>query len=199
MKNRLFNIIIFILLSAASTVLLAQGDIKKNINKNDVKIREKTAIKNKAVIKKEVVKKKEIIRKVETVKKAKDPEKVEKKKVRIDNRIIRKEDDSRGNTDSSLLSIDDGYYKYERIPEIIIKRKTIEIDTGVEETVQITEKIDFEEKNQTEGKGLFNISKDKTDTIAKVALVLFIFLIFVLYRIRAKSSGKNVLRNFPKK
>jgi len=98
-----------------------------------------------------------------------------------------------------LLMIKDGDYKYKRIPEIKLDKKEVE----EEEIVKISDSekavIKTEEK-EPEGTGLFGLSKNTTDIIAKGSIVLLILLIFILYRFRSrKSDSSSVLRSLPKK
>ncbi|MFC1670783.1 hypothetical protein ACFL20_10365 [Spirochaetota bacterium] len=196
MRNRFFNIIVFvIILSFSSIICLAQGD-SKDSTKKDSKI---NSTKNTETLKKTETVEKSTLKKVET----KVVKKVEKKEPVKNAKTVKTENsrkrESGVNVDGSLLKISEGYFKYERIPEIKIKKRRVEIDNTVNDAVKIPENIDLKDKKKEEKKGLFGISKGKTDVIAKVALVLFIFLIFILYRIRAKSSSRNVLRSFQKK
>lgn len=89
----------------------------------------------------------------------------------------------------SLLSITDGAFRYSRIPGITIK----------ENNEQIIAHIEQEKQNMdTEEKGLFGLSKQASDRIAKIILVVIIVFVFILYRMRTRSTAGSVLRRFPK-
>lgn len=89
----------------------------------------------------------------------------------------------------SLLSITDGAFRYSRIPGITIK----------ENNEQILAHIEQEKQNiDTEEKGLFGLSKQASDRMAKIILVVIIIFVFILYRMRTRSTSGSVLRRFPK-
>jgi len=89
----------------------------------------------------------------------------------------------------SLLSITDGAFRYSRIPGITIK----------ENNEQILAHIEQEKQNiDTEEKGLFGLSKQASDRVAKIILVVIIIFVFILYRMRTRSTSGSVLRRFPK-
>ncbi len=92
----------------------------------------------------------------------------------------------------SLLSITDGAFRYSRIPGITIKENNEEIIAKLEEDTQNTQNSD------TDKKGLFGLSKQASDRMAKIILVVIIVFVFILYRMRTRSTSGSVLRRFPK-
>jgi len=95
-----------------------------------------------------------------------------------------------------LLDITDGAFKYRRIPGIRISESPIETVPPSEASGDARA---VEEKSVEDGeKGLFGLSRSATDTLARIVLFGIIILIFVLYRIRARSRRSSVLKRFPK-
>jgi hypothetical protein len=91
----------------------------------------------------------------------------------------------------SLLLIDHEGIKYNRIPDITIKKE----EPG-QDLVRIPDdKISGKEKKKPEG-GIFG---PKTDTIARWGLLVFLFLIFIIYKTRAKKSRKKGSRIITKR
>jgi len=89
----------------------------------------------------------------------------------------------------ALLSITDGAFRYSRIPGITIKENNEQIIAKIEEE---TQNIDTGEK------GLFGLSKQASDRMAKIILVVIIVFVFILYRMRTRNTSGSVLRRFPK-
>jgi hypothetical protein len=89
----------------------------------------------------------------------------------------------------SLLSITDGAFRYSRIPGITIEENNEQIIAHIEQEKQ---NIDTDEK------GLFGLSKQASDRMAKIILVVIIFFVFILYRMRTRNTSGSVLRRFPK-
>ncbi|HOM10741.1 MAG TPA: hypothetical protein PLO73_08930, partial [Spirochaetota bacterium] len=68
-----------------------------------------------------------------------------------------------------------------------------------ENNEQILAHIEQEKQNiDTEEKGLFGLSKQASDRVAKIILVVIIIFVFILYRMRTRSTSGSVLRRFPK-
>ncbi len=127
-----------------------------------------------------------------TIKDTQAIKKEEKKQTaQVTDEALQKADSAKGlKTDSkSLLSITDGAFRYSRIPGITIKENNEQIIAQIEEQKQ---SIDTEEK------GLFGLSKQATDRMAKIILVVIIIFVFILYRMRTRSTSGSVLRRFPK-
>ncbi|HSV95415.1 MAG TPA: hypothetical protein VLM75_00625 [Spirochaetota bacterium] len=95
-----------------------------------------------------------------------------------------------------LLDVTDGAFKYRRIPGIRITETVAETATPVIATEK--SKVSGDEGEEAAGKGLFGMGRSATDTMARVALVGIVILIFVLYRFRARNRRSSVLKRFPK-
>lgn len=89
----------------------------------------------------------------------------------------------------TLLSITDGAFRYSRIPGITIKENNEQIIAKIEKETQT---IDTEEK------WLFGLSKQASDRVAKIILIVIIVFVFILYRMRTRNTSGSVLRRFPK-
>jgi hypothetical protein len=93
---------------------------------------------------------------------------------------------------NDLLLIDHESMKYNRIPGITVKEERPE-----ETIVKIPDdKIPGKTKGKNSKGGLFG---SKTETIAKVGLLVFILIILILYKTRAKKSKRKVVRTVPKR
>jgi hypothetical protein len=132
-------------------------------------------------IKKEA--KNKIERKKKEVKKQPDRKETEKKEE------IR-EDIDRSSADGLLL-IDHENMQNDRIPGITVKTE----EPGQELVKIPDDKIAGKKKEQEKG-GLFG---SKTGTIARWGLLIFLFIIFIIYKTRAKKSRKKVVRTITKR
>lgn len=123
----------------------------------------------------------------------KKPEEKKKEAVRKEEP---KEDVPEGSIDresgDSLLMIDHEGIKYNRIPDITIKAE----EPG-QDLVRIPDdKITAKEKEKPKGGGIFGA---KTDTIARWGLLIFLFVIFIIYKARAKKSRRKGSRIITKR
>jgi len=92
-----------------------------------------------------------------------------------------------------LLLIDNESIKYDRIPGITIKTE----DRSEDKLVKIPdEKIAGKSREKKPKDGIFGL---KTDTVARVGLLIVIFIIFILYKTRSKKSKRKVVRTVPKR
>jgi hypothetical protein len=107
----------------------------------------------------------------------------------------------KGNTvkfDGELLPINEGNFKYKRIPDI----KLVEIipETAVSNTSAEESSIQVENKET----GFLGLSETASDVIVKGGLLLLILVIFVLYKSRMSGPGnkstkrRNVLNSYRK-
>ena len=104
-----------------------------------------------------------------------------------------------GADNGALLSIEDGNFRYSRIPGIKLKQPSSETGGEIVHVPSETENISSDQNSSKEkGNGLLGMSKSTTDIVVKVALLLLIFLVFILYRIRSGRSNRRVLRSFRK-
>lgn len=100
--------------------------------------------------------------------------------------------------DSALLRVDEGNFKYTRIPEIAIndtKPSYAAVETRSEE-------ISPDDKKPDEG-GFLGMKKETADVVAKGGILLLILVIFILYKSRTKGTrksgpGRNVLNSYRK-
>ncbi len=141
----------------------------------------------KAAAKKAAAKKKE-------VKKQPDKKQEEKKKEAVKNED-RKEEIPEEHLDresgDSLLMIDHEGIKYNRIPDITIKAE----EPG-QDLVRIPDDKITEKEKEKPKDGIFGA---KTDTIARWGLLIFLFVIFIIYKARAKKTRRKGSRIITKR
>lgn len=94
-----------------------------------------------------------------------------------------------------LLLVPLGESLNERIPDIVIKKKA----SNGQGIVPIPGDSESTGDQKSREKGLFGMSEKATENIAKISIALLVIFMFVLYRIRARSSGRSVLSSMPKK
>jgi hypothetical protein len=98
----------------------------------------------------------------------------------------------------ALLHVNEGNYKYRRIPGIKLsepKEEKSVVKAPVSDDRKDAGVADAPSKNE---KGLFGMSRKATDIFARSVLIGVILLIIVLYRFRTRSHRSNVLKRFPK-
>ena len=112
--------------------------------------------------------------------------------------IIKEENTVQVKMDGDLLLINEGNFKYKRIPDIkLAEIKPEAADSGTQVTA-------VSENAQNTSTGFLGLSKTASDVIVKGGVLLLILLIFVLYKSRmsgpgSKSSKKrNVLNSYRK-
>ncbi len=116
-----------------------------------------------------------------------------KKKQQIRDEIPSAEEADKRESSDGLLQIDDENLKYNRIPGITVKAE----DRSEDKLVKIPdEKIPGKAKEKKPQGGLFGL---KTDTLAKVGLLIVILIILILYKARSKKSKRKVVRIVPKR
>ena len=203
MKKNFINIILLILFFSGLNGLFSQ----ENTIKKEIKGPKEISTESKKI--KPVIKddKSEDINKTKETKVKKVVKKIIKKKNKKDglNKIrdnIKRAVTESDEKDINLLYIKDGSYKYKRIPGFKEVNKTKENPEN--EIVKIPENKKESENvnidiNKNFEKGLFGLSKETTDLIARGALVFLILIIFILYRMRSKKTSHNVLRRYPNK
>ncbi len=102
---------------------------------------------------------------------------------------------------SNLLKVEDGNFKYRRIPGIELEdRNSSSIEPAVSEKLPEEEKPGGVEEEEN---GFFGLGKTAADLVAKGGIIILILLIFILYRKRTKGSRKkgtkrNVLNSYRK-
>ncbi|MEJ5361711.1 MAG: hypothetical protein WHV26_06570 [Spirochaetota bacterium] len=160
----------------------------ENIPSNDTPAQELSPQIQNEIPQTEAVNEPQVVKKAESADAVK---KEEKKPAVIATEATQKNDSQKGFKvdNKSLLSITDGVFRYSRIPNITIKENNEQIIAQIEEEKQ---NIDANEK------GLFGLSKQASDRMAKIILVVIIVFVFILYRMRTRSTSGSVLRRFPK-
>jgi hypothetical protein len=94
-----------------------------------------------------------------------------------------------------LLLVDEGDESLRRIPDIVIQKRRVAAEDSI---VRIPG--DAQQKSsEPEHRGFMGMSDDTAKTAAKVSIVVLIFVIYLLYRMRSKGSRRRVMRTFPKK
>jgi hypothetical protein len=93
-----------------------------------------------------------------------------------------------------LLPIEDGNYKYSRIPGIQLKETK---GASSDDIVRLSEKSGGDSSGAGKS-GLFGMSKSSQDTLVKISILLLIVVIFILYRIRSGRSSRRVFKSFRK-
>ncbi|MBN1532193.1 MAG: hypothetical protein JXA20_05985 [Spirochaetes bacterium] len=94
-----------------------------------------------------------------------------------------------------LLMVDEGDEPLRRIPDIVLPKRR-----GAAEDSIVHIPGDEQQKNgEQEHRGFMGMSDDTAKTAAKVSIVILIFVIYLLYRMRSKGSRRRVVRTFPKK
>ena len=91
----------------------------------------------------------------------------------------------------SLLMIDHGNLAHQRIPGITVQQE----EPGLDIVKISDESVSEEEKSPSKG-GVFGAH---TDTIAKWGLLVFVFVIFLIYKARSKRTRRKVVRTITKR
>jgi len=132
------------------------------------------------------------------VKKAISKKNPEKKSAPENVDIVKEENTVQVKMDGDLLLINEGNFKYKRIPDIkLAEIKPEAADSGAQVAA-------VSENAQNTSTGFLGLSKTASDVIVKGGVLLLILLIFVLYKSRmsgpgSKSSKKrNVLNSYRK-
>ncbi len=97
---------------------------------------------------------------------------------------------------NGLMEINDGDFKYKRIPGISLNaEKPIETPIAENNTeVKFKDTKDLSDVNDNKEKSSFGISK----STAVIVLLIALIVIIIIFKIRSKTTGdKNVLRRFP--
>jgi hypothetical protein len=102
--------------------------------------------------------------------------------------------EDRGVNPDLLLPIEDGNYKYSRIPGIQLKEA---MGSSSDDIVRLSEKSPGDSSGAGKS-GLFGMSKSSQDTLVKISILLLVVVIFILYRIRSGRSSRRVFKSFRK-
>ncbi len=113
-----------------------------------------------------------------------------------------KAEEDNSSSDNLLLPINEGNYKYKRIPDIKLVEKSLSMaEPNMENNGnQLTESV---VSDSSEGSGFFGLSKKTADIVAKGGILLLILVIFILYKVRSRgpgrrSSGRSVMNSYRK-
>jgi len=140
--------------------------------------------------------------KKETAKKATERETARETKIarnrESESARVEENESSRG-ADSSgitLMRIDEGNFKYKRIPDIKLPENQVQVAR------ELTGSDAVPADSPAEG-GFWGMSKSASDIFVKVGVILFIFIIFILYKSRMRSpggrkAGRKVLNSYRK-
>jgi len=100
--------------------------------------------------------------------------------------------------EGDLLLINEGNFKYQRIPDIKLAEIKPESAESVSKTAEVTEPV------SDPSAGFMGLSKTVSDIIVKGGLLLLILMIFVIYKSRMSGTGhksskkRNVLNSYRK-
>lgn len=166
----------------------------KDVSSEQNKVTEKTVVDsntNQSVEK--IVEQKETAKKV-----SKEPLETQKAKDVVKVSIAKEEETPAVDThvqEDFLFTINEGNFKYKRIPEIKLEEKSALIVDMPQSEPVAAETSDSSLK-------IFGLSKDSLKTLAKITALLLIFIIFILYKKRSRSysrkSSGSVMKSFRK-
>lgn len=104
-----------------------------------------------------------------------------------------------------FLKIDEGNFKYSRIPELaVVEVKAQSVTNSEIENPDDSGAAGLSD-DDSEKAGILGMKKETADIVAKVGILLLIFVVFILYKYRMKGTGKskkgpgrNVLNSYRK-
>ncbi len=141
-----------------------------------------------------------------------EPKKVEVKKEPAKSPVVKKSVIESGKTaqkktvdEPEFLRIDEGSFKYSRIPELAVSEVKAQVVISPEiENPDDSGAADLSD-GDSEKAGILGMKKETADIVAKVGILLLIFVVFILYKSRMKGTGKskkgpgrNVLNSYRK-
>lgn len=109
--------------------------------------------------------------------------------------------DNSNSGDDYLLSINEGNFKYKRIPDIKLADKS---PSMAEQSAQDMNNASSDDgSDNSAGTGFFGLSKNTADIVAKGGILLLVLGIFILYKFRSRkpgrrSSGSSVMNSYRK-
>jgi hypothetical protein len=125
------------------------------------------------------------------------------KKITSVSKDVKSENIGQEKAEGDLLLINEGNFKYKRIPDIkLVEKKSETIDSAVPGAVASGNTQNATDSSKA--KGFFGLGKTASDIIVKGGILLLILLIFILYKSRMSApSGKsskrrNVLNSYRK-
>ena len=141
-----------------------------------------------------------------------EPKKVEEKKEPVKLPVVKKSVVKSNQTaqkevagEPEFLRIDEGSFKYSRIPELAVSEVKAQVVISPEiENPDDSGAADLSD-GDSEKAGILGMKKETADIVAKVGILLLIFVVFILYKSRMKGTGKskkgpgrNVLNSYRK-
>lgn len=104
-----------------------------------------------------------------------------------------------------FLRIDEGNFKYSRIPELAVVEVKAQVVTNSEIENPDDSGAAGLSDDDSEEVGILGMKKETADIVAKVGILLLIFVVFILYKYRMKGTskskrgpGRNVLNSYRK-
>lgn len=141
-----------------------------------------------------------------------EPKKVEEKKEPVKLPVVKKSVVKSNQTaqkevtgEPEFLRIDEGDFKYSRIPELIVAEAKTQAAVNFEiENPDNARAVDLSDGDSDEA-GILGMKKGTADVVAKVGILLLILIVFILYKSRMKGTskskrgpGRNVLNSYRK-
>lgn len=139
-----------------------------------------------------------------------EPKKVEEKKEPVKPRALKKSAAESEKTiqkktagEPEFLRIDEGNFKYSRIPELAIAEAKAQTAVVVEIDDSDSSGSKDLSGNGSDEAGFLGMKKGTADIVAKVGILLLILVVFILYKFRMKGTvkkrpGRNVLNSYRK-
>ncbi len=100
-----------------------------------------------------------------------------------------------GDLSFRMLQPDEGYFRYSRIPGIVIDRA--EPETVASTAASSIERVKGGDEAD-EKSGFLGLGGKNSDVLAKIGLLVFIAAIIILYKLRSASGGRRVMRSIRK-
>lgn len=88
-----------------------------------------------------------------------------------------------------LLSINEGNFKYKRIPDIKLVEKSPSM--AEQNTLMTNASGDAGTPDNSAETGFFGLSKNAADVVAKGGILLLVLGIFILYKFRSRGTGRR--------
>ena len=95
--------------------------------------------------------------------------------------------ESNGSGNELLLFINDGNYKYKRIPDIKLAEKEPAMAEQNQQAGSGAPADNFESGE----KGFFGLSRNTSDIVAKGGILLLILVVFTIYKVRSRGHGRR--------
>jgi len=96
--------------------------------------------------------------------------------------------DGNNSGDELLLFINEGNYKYKRIPDIKLAEKEPSMAEQNQQGNSNAPSVDLQKPGD---KGFFGLSKNTSDIVAKGGILLLILIVFTIYKVRSRGHGRR--------